>query len=372
MDMEFIILFLTILFVSVLQIFIPFIAKRAVVFGVSIPYEQVKHPQVIRYKKSYAIITGIFTLAVLAGLVLLIQEFNFNETNLALVGITFPFIILLVGMSLYFYFHSKMTKLKRTEKWFGTVKQVYYADLKIRSKDEMLASFVYLIPIIISLGLIVLTANLYEQLPSRIPTHWGATGQADAFSDKSWMVVLSMPLILVLMQLMFYGVNVFTKRSGIKINAGNIKSSELRQLNLRKYTSWFLFIVDILITLLFAVLQLNILYENIINDLLMMLAPICLLVIVLGGSVWLAVKVGSVDSDLEGTEIVGDTNSNFVQGMDEDQYWKGGLFYFNRNDPSVFVEKRFGIGFTMNFANPIGYLILGVPIILIIIIPYLL
>ncbi|PKG22645.1 DUF1648 domain-containing protein [Niallia nealsonii] len=371
MDMEFIIFFLTILFVGVLQIFIPFITKRSVVFGVSIPYDQVRHPQVIQYKKSYVIITSVFTLASLAGLALLVQGHNVNENRLALVGVVFPFVILLVGLSLYFYFHYKITKLKQTKDWFGAVKQVHYADLKIRSKDEMLASFIYLIPVIISLGLIIVTVNLYDQLPRQIPTHWGSNGQADAFSDKSWMVALGMPIILILMQLMFYGINVFTKCSGIKINAGNVKSSELRQLRLRKYTSWFLFVVDILITLLFAILQLNLLYENIISDLLMMLAPLCLLIIVLVGTVWLAVKVGSLDSDFEGKEIIEDSHSNKVEGIDEDKYWIGGLFYFNRNDPSVFVEKRFGIGFTMNFANPIGYLILIVPIILIILIPNL-
>ncbi|MGN7941452.1 DUF1648 domain-containing protein [Virgibacillus sp. 6R] len=366
MDMEFMIFFLTVLFVGVLQIFIPFITKRSVVFGVSIPYEQVRHPQVIRYKKTYAVITAIITLAVLA--VLMIQGQNVNETRQALLGIVFTFGLLLVGLSLYFYFHYKMTKLKQAEKWFGSVKKVYYADLKTRSKDEMLASFVYLIPVIVSIGLIALTINLYDQLPSQIPTHWGPNGQPDAFSDKSWMVALGLPIILLIMQLMFYGINVFTKRSGIKINAGNVKSSELRQLRLRKYSSWFLFVVEILMTLLFAILHLNLLYENIISNLLMMITPIIFLVIVLGGTVWLAIKVGSVDSDLEGKEIVADSVSKKVDGIDEDQYWKGGLFYFNRNDPSIFVEKRFGIGFTINYANPIGYLILVVPIVLIIII----
>lgn len=29
-----------------------------------------------------------------------------------------------------------------------------------------------------------------------------------------------------------------------------------------------------------------------------------------------------------------------------------GAFYINRDDPSIFVEKRFGIGYTINFGNP--------------------
>jgi uncharacterized membrane protein len=31
--------------------------------------------------------------------------------------------------------------------------------------------------------------------------------------------------------------------------------------------------------------------------------------------------------------------------------WKGGIFYYNPNDEALFVEKRVGLGYTLNFAN---------------------
>ena len=34
-----------------------------------------------------------------------------------------------------------------------------------------------------------------------------------------------------------------------------------------------------------------------------------------------------------------------------DSCWKLGIFYFNTKDPSVFVAKRFGIGYDLNFGN---------------------
>ncbi len=43
--------------------------------------------------------------------------------------------------------------------------------------------------------------------------------------------------------------------------------------------------------------------------------------------------------------------------------WKLGIFYFNPADPSVFVLKRFGIGYTLNFGNRWGWAVLGVIII---------
>lgn len=39
-----------------------------------------------------------------------------------------------------------------------------------------------------------------------------------------------------------------------------------------------------------------------------------------------------------------------------DRYWRLGVFYFNRDDPAVIVEKRFGIGYTFNFARPASWI----------------
>jgi hypothetical protein len=35
-----------------------------------------------------------------------------------------------------------------------------------------------------------------------------------------------------------------------------------------------------------------------------------------------------------------------------DARWIGGLIYFNPTDPALFVERRIGIGWTLNFGNP--------------------
>ncbi len=37
---------------------------------------------------------------------------------------------------------------------------------------------------------------------------------------------------------------------------------------------------------------------------------------------------------------------------DDDRYWSGGIFYNNPDDPALFVPKRFGLGWTMNFDQP--------------------
>ena len=45
-----------------------------------------------------------------------------------------------------------------------------------------------------------------------------------------------------------------------------------------------------------------------------------------------------------------------------DHCWKAGAFYVNPDDSSLFVPKRFGIGYTVNFAHPWSGVVLAVVI----------
>ena len=42
-----------------------------------------------------------------------------------------------------------------------------------------------------------------------------------------------------------------------------------------------------------------------------------------------------------------------------DANWKAGLFYFAPEDPALFIEKRIGIGYDLNFGNPLAWVLLG-------------
>jgi|GEM_PF-1941751 len=42
-----------------------------------------------------------------------------------------------------------------------------------------------------------------------------------------------------------------------------------------------------------------------------------------------------------------------------DHCWKLGMFYFNPEDQALWVEKRFGVGYTLNFAHAMAWIILA-------------
>lgn len=51
--------------------------------------------------------------------------------------------------------------------------------------------------------------------------------------------------------------------------------------------------------------------------------------------------------------------------LNDNQHWIGGVFYYNPGDPAIFVEKRIGIGFTLNMARPISWVLMGLTLVLI-------
>lgn len=44
---------------------------------------------------------------------------------------------------------------------------------------------------------------------------------------------------------------------------------------------------------------------------------------------------------------------------DDDRFWKGGLFYANRDDPALVDGARFGFGWALNYGNPVAWLIIA-------------
>src|SRR5277367_3099815 len=44
---------------------------------------------------------------------------------------------------------------------------------------------------------------------------------------------------------------------------------------------------------------------------------------------------------------------------DDDRFWKARLIYVNCDDPALVVGARFGVGWTLNFGNPVAWLVVA-------------
>jgi uncharacterized membrane protein len=79
-----------------------------------------------------------------------------------------------------------------------------------------------------------------------------------------------------------------------------------------------------------------------------------LLLVVVAGTTVMLIRMGQ-----GGSRIMPVDASEAVTGdRTPDSAWKLGQFYYNPDDPAVVVEKRFGIGYTLNFGNRKSWLIM--------------
>lgn len=363
--MSFIIFFIITLFIAVIQTMIPYLVNRTVVFGVMIPEKYIEDQTIKTYKKHYSVCFALLSAVILGSFLIWILSNERLDNQIAVAGVIIEFALIFTSLFFYLYYHGKMKQLKQQNKWLDNLKPMKVTDLSVRKQDDMLPWYLYCLPIISTIGLMIYTIMNYGILPDQIPTHWGPSGEADAFTDKTPLSAIKLSLILLMMQVTFLGIHVATKKSGIKLSATSLESSRNRQLSLRKYSSWLLFLVLLGVTMLISYFQMMTIHPEIGEGTVKLFIPFGFLFLVLIGTFVFAIKVGRSDKEFETAAEAQ------IMDMDEDKYWRGGMFYFNKNDPSIFVEKRFGVGWTINLANPLGYVIVFVPLIIAVLIALL-
>jgi uncharacterized membrane protein len=79
------------------------------------------------------------------------------------------------------------------------LKQVKVSVLSVRALDEMLPWYVFLLPMIMTVGVIGYTILQYDLLPEQIPTHWGINGVYKLYSfinsPSRFLFFVKVPLV---------------------------------------------------------------------------------------------------------------------------------------------------------------------------------
>ena len=88
----------------------------------------------------------------------------------------------------------------------------------------------------------------------------------------------------------------------------------------------------------------------------MLYVPMAATAAILVYAVVLAILTGQSGSRIK---IEGKRAESTEITRDDDAFWKLGMFYYNKEDPAVFVERRFSPGWTNNWARWQSWLIIA-------------
>ncbi|MGG7056815.1 DUF1648 domain-containing protein [Clostridium tertium] len=365
--MEKIIILGSTIFVSIIlffsTIFVNKFSNNGIIFGVRVPKEYEKDEEIIKLEKEYKKNYLIFILP----LIIIINLLVFISSRIWVYFILIFSLIVITNIPIFIYWKKTM-KLKEEKGWKNLGKNVVLVDTsirkpKVREDDVVIKTRHFLVLLIIPVITVIATLIAYKNVPNPFPIHYNAEGLADGFVNKEgfkgfFYLVLFPVLIQVGMIVFLATLNKFAINSKVEINSGTLEEIKNQRKVFKRVNSILLFIIALEISLMFAFVQFCTIYSWNINLVNIIGLPTILITVIIFSII--SYKIGQGGKNLkfskEKEEIY----------RDDDKNWILGNFYYNKNDPSIFVEKRIGVGWDINLGNPIGVLLMIVPFVLII------
>ena len=184
----------------------------------------------------------------------------------------------------------------------------------------------------------------WASTPDPMPMHFDAAGHVNLWGTKSVGVFWRM-LALVMSLNVFFLANAWLNktRTADSVSGG----AEGNEGSRRRNISHLLLVTLFFVNAVFAMVGLAVAY---------LIAPMVILWTVLPGPIGIVVFSIWISNRLSEERLQSEAA---VDGIG-DEFWYLGMFHADRDDASVSVEPRVGIGYTLNFGRPVAWLLLVV------------
>ncbi|WP_088809149.1 MULTISPECIES: DUF1648 domain-containing protein [unclassified Listeria] len=352
--MEAIIFIMMSLLIILLEAITPFIVHRTECFGVSVGVRANQEPELKQMKKQYAYKVVLYGIFVVLLSFALMAAFSGNDTAQGFLFTASMFLILIIAFVLYVKYHRQTVAWKANKIERGEIGEssVVLVDTAFH-RNKMIISYAwFLIPFLITLITVAMTIVFYSSAPDVIPSHYDFNGNITNEMPKTVRNVSLLIVMQLFMIGLFMGINFIMSRSKQVLDNDNPNDSVRRNQLARAIFSKAMLVMCILMVLMLFGIQLTFLTglsAEIMTTVTLIFMLLLLVIVFL-----LAFFVGQGGSRLK----IGGTKNTDKPIRDDDKYWKLGIFYLNKSDPALFVEKRFGLGWTINVARPLAWILL--------------
>jgi Family of unknown function (DUF5808)/Domain of unknown function (DUF1648) len=190
----------------------------------------------------------------------------------------------------------------------------------------------------------------WDQIPEIFPVHWGVDGQPNGWSTRTPIGVYG-PLIIA--AAMVAGLALITYGMLREARVVCVPGARSHGRDFPHQVGYFLAGLEYFLALTLSFVAM-----------IPLLGPPNIAFVLLGSIALIAVafeaahRLNQARAHSIGAETPQGAAGVFGDGT-LNEHWKMGKFYFNPNDPALLVEKRFGIGYTLNFARGIAWLIMA-------------
>ncbi|MGL6185242.1 MAG: DUF1648 domain-containing protein [Clostridium chrysemydis] len=258
--------------------------------------------------------------------------------------------------------NREILKVKKDKGWNNEFKGKIYVDLNVKGTEDdvKINNKPFIIALIIAIIPLIITLFIYKSLPSTLAMQFDFSGNPSRVISThtlgGFLELIMIPILNIFIVFIFYITTLydFKKRKTQSLNGGTynqikfkdkITGEALNKLNgiSAVLTAIFLFFINIYLLKLIPQDKNTFL-------ILMGCTGVFVLIIIL-------VSIKAMNDTTKSSK--GDLNEKEYY-RDDDEYYKLGMFYYNPLDPSILKEKRYGIGYDLNYGNIISKIIIGV------------
>lgn len=221
-------------------------------------------------------------------------------------------------------------------------------EILAKEKKKLIKKFKILFGICIILSLVSFVYVLlsYKNMPDIIITHWGAYGKPDGYSEKNIINVFFTSFIDISMVLLFAVIGIGSVAGNTYIDNKNLEVNRKKAVKYLNGIGYSFLTLTLSIQSITSTIPIFMVQEK---DMPMWLTigsciiPIFIVVPV----IYFYLMLSSIKPK----------SRNIYTIENDDERWIYGFIYYNKEDPKLMVEKRLGMGWSINMAHTLGKVI---------------
>lgn len=324
--------------VLVIAMVLPSITSPTVPFGVRVPAQHADDPTVVRQIRVYrwrVLISGL----VVAGVGVVLYGVSGEPLLLPLS------VLMLVGVwyGCFFLAHHEIRAAKTAGGWYEGLRQGIAVDTALRT-DPPRFPWLWLAPaLVVTAATVVIGVLSYPSMPETLAVHYGANGVPNRVAAKSVGAAFSLVFVQIGVTMLLVG-----GTAGLFLRGRPDIDPAHPVASARWYRRYLSLGAKALLGLA-AMIDVGMLGASLLmwTGTVTSWAPLVIVLPILGAVVVALVVLARNNRERD----EGETDTGLIH-RDDDQYWRGGLFYINREDHALLVPRRFGLGWTLNLGNP--------------------
>jgi len=338
-----------VLLVGGLFLILPRVIRKGLLFGVYVGEELSKSEAARRLMRSWdlgcAVVMGS---ALVVGWGIFLAGWPMAGN---LIGTT---VLLLAGLVNYIRVYRRANKLAPPS--VARQARTVTVSLASRERGTGLAKLTLGICLVTALATIAHAAVGYVSMPDRVPSLEGTFGEA-GLTDKSLVTYLFFPGLNLVLSPFFGLLALLTAGAKRSVRGGSGGRSAEAQDAFRSMSVTLFSVVALLLCAILTLLSVQITRFGLSQTDSLGAGVWWLMGIMLAfmvtGLMWMLTGYGQGGALREH----GSVEAPLTGALADNTHWVWGLFYVDRTDPSIMVEKRFGLGYALNYGNRTAILI---------------